>query len=63
MLTIHPEWDNRDLSAEIARLRREDPAYDKAWKDGLQRMADEWDQRCVREFEIALAQRTGDEPV
>ena len=36
-----------DLSANIAKLRKEDPEYDKAWRDGLQRMSDEWDSRAL----------------
>lgn len=49
MLKVRPpsdEWypgQYAEMSAAIEKLRREDPEYDKAWRDGLQRMADEWD--------------------
>jgi hypothetical protein len=54
-----------DQSDQIAKLRREDPAYDKAWRDGLRRMSDEIDQVIAEKVYAKLfgEQRTGDETV
>jgi len=52
---IRPEWDDPELSERIAQLRRDDPVYDQAWKDGLQRMADDWDQLCADKIYAEMA--------
>lgn len=36
-----------DLGAMVDRARAESPAYDKEWRDFLQKMADEWDQKAL----------------
>lgn len=73
---VHPDWDTtqyREMSAAIEQARRDDPEYDNAWRDGLQRMADDWDavvaERVYAEltrdhfYRLLNMQRTGDDPV
>lgn len=46
---VRDEWNDGPAgwSEMVAQARRDDPEYDKAWRDGLQRMADEWDKRAL----------------
>jgi hypothetical protein len=61
---IRPEWDYPDLSAAIAKARRDDPEYDRIWREGLQRMADEWDMQVFEavypEIQVRLKPKAGE---
>lgn len=67
--TLNDDWyrAKMDTFAEITRLRAEDPEYDRAWREGLQAMADRIDVDIVETIYRRIwvdrpsLQRTGDE--
>lgn len=79
MLKINPPLDEwypgqyAELTAAVEQHRRDDPMYDQSWREGLQRIANEWDARALdkvyrelardRFFRVLNMQRTGDEPI
>lgn len=54
---IRPEWDNPDMREAIAKARREDPEYDRIWREGIQRMSDEIDEHMFNELKMKYLDR------
>ena len=66
---IRPEWDDPIAREALDKARRDNPDCDRVWREGLQRMADEIDQRAFERisrdhfFALLNMQRTGDEVI